>query len=169
MTAEFHLFPALPYEIRTAIWELCLPHRVEKIECLFRYIRWPYIGCTLYAAHMANRRPPAMSRVCRESRTIVLKTGEPYTRFADALASRFPVAPRRWGQYRDEYYIPVDTTAKRIMPYWPTHCHASPTTPHSNVTHAMDDALPPWSGYPLLPPYTDLLGAACVSMTLLGW
>ncbi|KAL1913496.1 hypothetical protein Sste5344_000458 [Sporothrix stenoceras] len=136
MTAEFHLFPALPYEIRTAIWELCLPHRVEKIECLFRYIRWPYIGCTLYAAHMANRRPPAMSRVCRESRTIVLKTGEPYTRFADALASRFPVAPRRWGH---------------------------------NVTHAMDDALPPWSGYPLLPPYTDLLGAACVSMTLLGW
>ncbi|KAL1887449.1 hypothetical protein Sste5346_010198 [Sporothrix stenoceras] len=108
-SAEFHLFLALPYEIRMAIWELCLPHRVEEIEPPERYLRWPYIICTLDAAYMANYRPPAISRVCRESRTIVLKTGESYTHFACALASRFPDAPRRLG----DNFVAVDTTRYR--------------------------------------------------------
>ncbi|CAK7237877.1 hypothetical protein SBRCBS47491_010186 [Sporothrix bragantina] len=110
MATEFHLFSALPYEIRSAIWELCLPHRVEEIEPPIQNLRWPYIVCALDAAYMANRRPPAISRVCRESRTIVLKTGESYTHFADALRSRFDLPPHRLGEFADNYYVPVDTT-----------------------------------------------------------
>ncbi|KIH89498.1 hypothetical protein SPBR_07354 [Sporothrix brasiliensis 5110] len=117
LDAEFHLFPELPYEVRAAIWELCLPHRVEELECPHRYIRWPYIGCTLFSAHMANRRPPAISRVCHEARKIALQTGEAYARYVTSLAERFPVAPDRMERYNShKWYMPVDAT--RYQPHY---------------------------------------------------
>lgn len=91
--AEFHLFLELPYEIRAIIWELCLPHRVQEIEVPRNDIRWPYESCRQVSAYMANRRPPAISRVCRESRAVAMQSGQQYDAFMRALRDRFPEAP----------------------------------------------------------------------------
>lgn len=110
--AEFHLFLELPYEIRAIIWELCLPHRVQEIEVPRNDIRWPYESCRQVSAYMANRRPPAISRVCRESRAVAMQSGQQYDAFMRALWGRFPEAP--YPQKDDDTppwrYRPVDST-----------------------------------------------------------
>ncbi|CAK7203192.1 hypothetical protein SEUCBS139899_005923 [Sporothrix eucalyptigena] len=112
--AEFRQFLELPYEIRAAIWELCLPHRVQEVESPRFNIRWPYHSCTLFDAHMANRRPPAISRVCQESRKIAQQAGQPHHMFNQVLWNRFPYAPDqpRWGGSNSQH-MPVDSTRYR--------------------------------------------------------
>ncbi|KAK5168285.1 uncharacterized protein LTR77_006854 [Saxophila tyrrhenica] len=85
-TSEFRLFPKLPAELREEIWCLCLPHRVREVNQAVPYIifydrdnpnnidigPWP---CELWETTFENRRPPVVSCVCWESRSVAFKSG----------------------------------------------------------------------------------------------
>lgn len=74
---EFHLFPQLPLELRWLIWKECLPK-----ERVFGII-WPcdYAGpspnrCQKpFWSRVANKIPPVITGVCRESRAVALEVG----------------------------------------------------------------------------------------------
>jgi hypothetical protein len=81
-SVDFTLFPKLPVEIREEIWRYCLPHRVCELDMPYDRVvfydrnnrdgPWP---CELqYTTHF-NGRPPLISRVCRESRSVSFKAG----------------------------------------------------------------------------------------------
>jgi hypothetical protein len=72
---SFPQFGRLPTEIRLQIWEYCLPHRVFELD----RPGWPFdkrnpSGCFIQTSSL-NRRPPVISRVCRESRDVALANG----------------------------------------------------------------------------------------------
>lgn len=77
----FHLFPKLPTELRLEIWRLCLPQRVCEKDQPFHEIVFKNSDyrvrsvCLLYQTTEVNGRPPVITRVCAESRTVALKTG----------------------------------------------------------------------------------------------
>lgn len=79
---DFPLFSQLPAELREEIWRLCLPHRVwemtqpvgEIVFCQPDNMDGPW-PCKLQHTTYMNGRPPLISRVCRESRSVAFKTG----------------------------------------------------------------------------------------------
>lgn len=84
-TPSFHLFGQLPTELRQQIWQYCLPHRVVELDCpLDTIVYWldredinnllPS-PCTLRHTTLQNGRPPLISRVCRESRSVATRSG----------------------------------------------------------------------------------------------
>ena len=84
MALEFPLFSQLPMEIREQIWRYCLPCRVYELDT--PQTRTVYVDCEKengpwpchqlsYTTYM-NGRPPLISRVCHESRSITFKTGK---------------------------------------------------------------------------------------------
>ncbi|KAK1994774.1 hypothetical protein LX36DRAFT_660262 [Colletotrichum falcatum] len=85
MTAEFHLFPELPFELRIRIWELTREPRVLRVEAraeLDKHRRRPLDYTLLYCA--SPEPVPAVLQTCRESRNLGL-----YERsFAGGLAPR---------------------------------------------------------------------------------
>lgn len=73
MPAVFTLFPRLPLELRLLIWEHCIPNRVVELER-------PHednilSNCRLTWSARQNARPPIITRVCHESRSVALRTG----------------------------------------------------------------------------------------------
>ena len=60
--SSFPQFPALPPELRTLIWELCLPSHVIRLSRL--------APTTL--SRNNRRKPPLIARVCHESRAVAL-------------------------------------------------------------------------------------------------
>ncbi|KAJ5918444.1 hypothetical protein N7466_010436 [Penicillium verhagenii] len=72
----FSRFLDLPPELRIMIWKLCLPHRIHELDKVhyapdegdFAFI------CGAQMTTHANLRPPAISRVCYESRTVALQS-----------------------------------------------------------------------------------------------
>ncbi|KAF9885276.1 hypothetical protein FE257_013074 [Aspergillus nanangensis] len=68
-------FLDLPFEIRQIIWTLCIPARI--FEVLPRH-SWanPDADCNYAATSDLNWRMPTLGYVCRESRSLVLKTGQ---------------------------------------------------------------------------------------------
>ncbi|KAJ5176146.1 uncharacterized protein N7482_002023 [Penicillium canariense] len=72
----FPRFPDLPAEIRLMIWRECLPHRVHELDSDEFYATGPggfARVCGLLMTTQMNHRPPAISRVCRESRVVALQ------------------------------------------------------------------------------------------------
>lgn len=67
----FPQFQQLPIEIRLMIWQECLPSRVIEIDFPADRNR-PY-KCTLVWPNRQTRLPPALTKVCRESRYVALK------------------------------------------------------------------------------------------------
>lgn len=91
---SFHSFTKLPQGLRDEIWRQCLPRRVveidmpddsfilnEDFEFEFETLKVggvptpEFTGCHMQQTTMINNRPPIISRVCRESRNVALKTG----------------------------------------------------------------------------------------------
>lgn len=93
----FHQFSTLPTELREGIRLFCLPNRVYELTRMVNDIvfwkpgksiedddeKWP---CQLSHTSNVNRAPPAISRICHESRRLSFKYGffssglEPYLR-----------------------------------------------------------------------------------------
>jgi len=76
----FHNFPLLPTELRREIWSYCLPHRVSEVDVPIGYEVYNNldpgdIPCALYTTDVSNDRPPLLTRVCHESRSIALESG----------------------------------------------------------------------------------------------
>ncbi|KAL3703665.1 hypothetical protein TMatcc_010854, partial [Talaromyces marneffei ATCC 18224] len=80
----FHFFPKLPIELRLQIWRLCLPQRVYEKDNPFYPIVFRLLDddgpspCLLHQTTEANRRPPVITRVCRESRIVAQENGGYY-------------------------------------------------------------------------------------------
>lgn len=70
---EFSQFQNLPAEIRIMIWNLCLPHRVHELnkDMIYNDVTWNCCGFCITSE--MNRRPPVISRVCRESRAVAFR------------------------------------------------------------------------------------------------
>ncbi|KAI4869844.1 hypothetical protein F4820DRAFT_405237 [Hypoxylon rubiginosum] len=93
----FHPFPRLPPELRRAIWCECLPHRVVELQRPLDSGTFSFQErgpCKLALTTCKNSRPPAISRVCRESRAVASETGAPLGRDPDG-------ADRQRGRYPD--------------------------------------------------------------------
>lgn len=68
--AVFHFFPKLPTELWLMIWHQCLLHHVHKLDILFNMVVFHsphYYLCDLSDSAWANRYPPLITQVCRES------------------------------------------------------------------------------------------------------
>ncbi|KAJ4385609.1 hypothetical protein N0V93_010038 [Gnomoniopsis smithogilvyi] len=85
-----HYFPRLPQELRDNIWRECLPWRIVEIDdYLARYSlngpldddsdhdhqAQPPTACFMRSTSKLNASPPIITRVCRESRRVALRTG----------------------------------------------------------------------------------------------
>lgn len=78
MDSTFSLFPSFPLEIRWAIWECCLPHRVIELDSADQDDSRQPLPRTcrqLSTTSITNRCPPVISRVCREARQVALRHG----------------------------------------------------------------------------------------------
>jgi hypothetical protein len=79
---DFRPFPRLPTELRQEIWRLCLPHRVCEMDDPAAFIVYESpesdykVPCGLLSTSRSNKRPPLLTRVCRESREVALTTGK---------------------------------------------------------------------------------------------
>lgn len=77
----FHKFPELPAELREEIWRCCLPYRVCELDQPFAEViymnpdRIQTRPCELRHTTRANSRPPMITRVCYESRSVAFKAG----------------------------------------------------------------------------------------------
>lgn len=74
----FHLFPEFPTEIRLLIWRSCLPCRIVELDQQQDDLIWDEDESPCAAnwkITYANKAPPTISRVCRESRTVALESG----------------------------------------------------------------------------------------------
>lgn len=77
---NFHYFAQLPKELQLAIWRECLPRRVVELDAPHQVITSMDLdaelqgttGCELWHTSRVNVRPPVISRVCRDSRTLAL-------------------------------------------------------------------------------------------------
>ncbi len=76
---SFHPFPRLPFEMRHAIWKLCVPHRVFDVDdlpweedlCIWREGKRLPITCRdIWKTSEKNALPPRIARVCREARAV---------------------------------------------------------------------------------------------------
>lgn len=79
-TGAFPRFPEFPAEIRIMIWRECLPYRVHELDEDEFYERDPWalpLVCGNRMTTQMNLRPPAISRVCRESRDLALQSRVP--------------------------------------------------------------------------------------------
>jgi len=95
----FHPFAKLPVELQFAIWKQCLPHRVVEIDVPAASLLETY--CDVKYASIKNARPPVVSQVCRNSRSIALKSGMFLVKYIEA----HPMLPC-WGgaaQLRDQW------------------------------------------------------------------
>lgn len=84
----FHPFSRLPAELREAIWRECLPRSVCELDTPHIKMVWydsfiddehPYSQdspCTLIDTMKMNARPPAITRICRESRAVAFRAGQ---------------------------------------------------------------------------------------------
>jgi hypothetical protein len=77
----FHLFPQLPTELRLAIWRLCLPRRVLELDHgsdesgSSDVEMWhAYFSAGTVVATLKNARPPVLSGINREARSVVFET-----------------------------------------------------------------------------------------------
>lgn len=86
MATTFTSFSRLPYEIRAMIWLECIPSRVVELDVPCNEILPAHTEtCISWTAHQ-NTRPPVLSRVCHESREIILKLyGRPLNTRRDDL------------------------------------------------------------------------------------
>ncbi|KAK3056678.1 hypothetical protein LTR09_002471 [Extremus antarcticus] len=78
-TFHFHLFSMLPAELREQIWQYCLPHWFRELDRPVADIVFSLDGlhpCDLRNTTSMNGRPPAISRICHESRCNAFKAGE---------------------------------------------------------------------------------------------
>ncbi|KAB5566423.1 hypothetical protein GE09DRAFT_734898 [Coniochaeta sp. 2T2.1] len=82
MAMSFHQFRKLPTELRLEIWRFCLPNRVIELDIPAAHIIALDADQADYccgSSHTSlinrrhNRRPPVISRVCRESRMVALE------------------------------------------------------------------------------------------------
>lgn len=72
----FHRFPDLPAELRIAIWELSLPHRVHgfpRPSKKFDFLTQSWIQDLVHGAQAEKR--PAIAHVCSEARAVALDSG----------------------------------------------------------------------------------------------
>lgn len=69
-------FPRLPFELRRAIWKLCLPkHRIMEIDRPPEKHNEKHGEKADWQISFANSRPPLLTRVCRESRSVAFENG----------------------------------------------------------------------------------------------
>ncbi|KAJ5728588.1 uncharacterized protein N7483_003096 [Penicillium malachiteum] len=90
MTKDFTLFSLLPTEIRLLIWEFCIPHRLVEIMLASTDLDIN-TNCELDWISRQIALPPVITRVCRESHQVALKTGAELT------------APSSWRENDREY------------------------------------------------------------------
>ncbi|KAJ5930852.1 hypothetical protein N7466_006345 [Penicillium verhagenii] len=79
-TEAFPRFPEFPAEIRLMIWRECLPRRVYELDEDEFYERGEWalpLICGNRMTTQMNIRPPAISRVCRESRNVAMESRIP--------------------------------------------------------------------------------------------
>lgn len=72
----FHRFPDLPAELRIAVWELSLPHRVHTFPLpsqKFDFLDKSWIQERVHGAKAEKR--PAIAHVCSEARAVALESG----------------------------------------------------------------------------------------------
>lgn len=82
---EFSLFPRLPTEVRLAIWRECLPSRVIELDIPDNeLVGKTGTSCQLWHTTSRNKRPPVITRVCRESRRVAFENGFEAERDPDA-------------------------------------------------------------------------------------
>lgn len=80
---SFDRFTDLPPELRRAIWRLCIPSRICELDTPDSMLIYDTddekspVPCKLWQSTVINASPPAVTRVCRESRGIALETGGP--------------------------------------------------------------------------------------------
>lgn len=125
----FHLFPKLPAELRLEIWRLCLPQRVCEKDQAFPGIVFDLpddeipAPCLLYQTTEVNGRPPAISRICRESREIALKTGLFYQFFRSTNSLLKPrPSEAEWWSYTAIHSAWFDSTRDSMHLNWePTY------------------------------------------------
>lgn len=118
---EFQNFTRLPIELREEIWRLCLPHRVCELDYIIDDILYepqeePY-PCELFHTTRMNARPPAITRVCQESRRVAFKTGSTLNNYHD------PPAEARWsGLDIEERWL--DRSRDSMHLNWTSPCNA---------------------------------------------
>ncbi|KAJ5634873.1 hypothetical protein N7528_002715 [Penicillium herquei] len=78
MARKFTLFSLLPTEIRLLIWEFCIPHRLVELMLASTDLEIN-TNCELDWTSRQISLPPIITRVCRESRNVALKTGAQLT------------------------------------------------------------------------------------------
>ena len=76
----FYPFSRLPKELREDIWRYCLPYRVFEAHfpvatVVYDALTEEPMQCLLQATTYMNSRPPALTRVCYESRHLTFKAG----------------------------------------------------------------------------------------------
>lgn len=72
----FHLFPDLPTELRIAIWDLSLPHRVHAFPRPSKKFDFRTRSWTQEQVHGTNaEKRPTIAHVCSESRAVALGSG----------------------------------------------------------------------------------------------
>jgi hypothetical protein len=87
----FHPFPRLPTELRLGIWRLCLPHRVSEMDVPMDWHIYhdhtlqseDKLPCSLRSTSIENGRPPLLTRVCGESRSVAFESGKRASVFWD--------------------------------------------------------------------------------------
>jgi hypothetical protein len=135
---SFHLFGRLPPELRLQIWQYCLPYRVFELDfSLDEYVFWSYreyldpplpSPCTLQHTTRQNGRPPLISRICRESRSVATESGG----FVTECDPDEPL---------DAYW----TSSFDFEDAWVDKTHGAPHLNWTSTYEAQFD----WAGYPI--------------------
>jgi hypothetical protein len=107
----FHHFPRLPTELREEIWSFCLPHRVSEMDEPVSWMVYDAfwrskveLPCSLRSTSISNARPPLLATVCRESRRVVLRSGNWSSVLEEASGDRPPEAERVSKTLADDDY-----------------------------------------------------------------
>lgn len=119
---SFHLFPKLPTELRLEIWRRCLPHRVYeicKLDGSCQYAEPGLSRCELWPTSIVNSHPPAISRICRESRQVAFETGNIAANIPEFYEHRPQNA--RWVSQHVVHDPWIDTARDSIHLNWTYH------------------------------------------------